>query len=397
MNRPPIPLDFARIAEGRPAATTRVGSLQKHFRRLPDPRVVGRTRHRLLDIAAIAIRAVIADADDRLEVAPFARKREARSRRLLRWPGGIPAPDAFGRVFAALDGRVVQRWCVAWRHEAATSMGLRHLAVDGKTRRGSGTATSAPLHGVSAWAAQAHLTSGQGAAGGKSNEITAIPPLLGMLDLPGALVSRDAMGRQEGIAQEVVAGGGDYVLAVKGNRGRLLEDIRATVGQALEGQWGAGVVRPHTPRFQGHGRSEGRPYLVIHAATGLRGQAAGPKLGPGGMCLGERAVGGETRAGVRYFIGGRRMGARQDAAVLRGHGGIESNSHWQLDISFGEDQSRIRDRRRAEPFGLLRKMALWLLKRHPSEEGIARKRKAAALDSAFLEEVIMGATKVEKA
>ena len=377
------------------AATTRVGSLTMHFRRLPDPRVVGRTRHRLLDIVVMAICAVIADCDDWPEIAQFARKREAWFRRFLRLPSGIPAHDTFERVFAALDVRAFQRCCVAWLHEAATLVGLRHIAIDGKTLRGSSTATLGPLHVVSAWATQAHLTLGQVAVDGKSNEITAIPPLLAMLDLKGALVSLDAMGCQKSIAQKIVAGGGDYVLTVKGNQGRLLEDIQATVEQALEGQLDQGVVRQHTIRAQGHGRCEERTYLVIHEVTGLRDRAAWPKLSTVGMCLCERTVGGETSSEVRYFIGSRRLGARQYAEVLRGHWGIENNLHWQLDISFSEDQSRIQHRRGAEHFGLLRKMALCLLKRNPTKESIARKRKAAALDPAFLEEVIMGATKVE--
>src|SRR5262249_41181595 len=380
----------------RMAATTRVGSLKKHFRRLPGPRVVGRTRHLLLDIVVMAICAVIADCDDWPEIAQFAQKREAWFRRFLRLPAGIPAHDTFERVFAALDVLTFQRCCVAWLHEAATLVGLRHVAIDGKTLRGSGTSTLGPLHVVSAWATHAHLTLGQVAVDGKSNEITAIPPLLEMLDLQGALVSLDAMGCQKSIAKKIVAGGGDYVLTVKGNQEHLLEDIQATVEQALEGQLEPGVVRQHTTRAQGHGRSEERTYVVIHDVTGLRDQAAWPKLSTVGMCLRERTVDEKTSCEVRYFIGSRRMGARQYAEVLRGHWGIENNLHWQLDISFGEDRSRIQDRQRAEHFGLLRKMALCLLKRNPSKESIARKRKAAALDPAFLEEVIMGATKVDK-
>ena len=378
------------------AALTGVGSLKKHFRRLPDPRVVGRTRHLLLDIVVMAICAVIADCDDWLEIAQCARKREPWFRRFLRLPGGVPAHDTFERVFAALDVGAFQRCCVAWLHEAAALVGLRQIAIDGKTLRGSGSSALGPLHVVSAWATQAHLTLGQVAVDGKSNEITAIPPLLALLDLRGALVTLDAMGCQKDIARKVVAGGGDYVLTVKGNQGHLLEDIQATVERALEGQLEPGVVRQHTTRAQGHGRREERTYLVIHDVTGLRDRAAWPKLSAVGMCLCERTAGGQTSSEVRYFIGSRRMGARQYAEVLRGHWGIENNLHWQLDLSFGEDRSRIQHRRGAEHFGLLRKLALCLLKRHPSKESIARKRKAAALDLPFLEEVIMGATKVAK-
>jgi predicted transposase YbfD/YdcC len=378
------------------AATTPVGSIKKYFRRLPDPRVVGRTRHLFIDIVVIAICAVIADCDDWSDIAQFAQKREKWFRRFLSLPGGIPAHDTFERVFAALDPRAFQRCCVAWLHAAADGLGLGHIAIDGKTLRGSASSELRPLHVVSAWATQAHLTLGQVAVDRKSNEITAIPLLLELLDLKGALVTMDAMGCQKEIAQKIVEGGGDYVLAVKGNQGHLLEDIQATVEQALDGQLGKGVVREHTTREDGHGRHEERSYLVIHHVDGLRDRLAWPGVTCVGMCLCERTVAGEVSSEVHYFIGSRRMGVRKYAEVLRQHWGIENHLHWQLDISFGEDQSRIQDRHGAENFGLLRKMALGLLKRNPAKKSIARKRKAAALDTDFLEEIVAGAANVEK-
>src|SRR5437016_7712385 len=240
------------------AAITHLGSTKKYFRRLPDPRVVGRTRHLLGDIVVMAIGAVIADCDDWSDIAQFAQKRQAWFRRFLKLPGGIPSHDTFERVFAALDSRAFQRCCVAWFRAVAELVGFDHLAIDGKTLRGSATAKLGPLHVVSAWATQAKLSLGQVAVDKKSNEITAIPQLLELLDLHGTLVTIDAMGCQKEIARKIVDGGGDYVLAVKGNQAHLLEDIQATVEQALDGDLDAGVVAEHTTQEHGHGRQEER-------------------------------------------------------------------------------------------------------------------------------------------
>ena len=377
-------------------ATTRVGSLKKHFRRLSDPRVVGRTRHLLIDIVVIAICAVIADCDDWPDIVQFARKREDWFRRFLKLPGGIPAHDTFERVFGALDGRAFQGCCLSWLHAAADLVGVGHIAIDGKTLCGSASSKLGPLHLVSAWATQVNLTLGQVPVDSKSNEITAIPKLLELLDLHGALVTIDAIGCQKEIAQKIVDGGGDYVLAVKGNQEHLLEDIQATVQQALDGELDPGVVAEYTAREEGHGRHEERSYVIIEHAEGLRDRAAWPSVTTVGMCHYERTVAGKLTSEVHYFIGSRRMSARKYAQVLRNHWRIENNLHWQLDISFGEDQSRVQDRQSVENIALLRKIALCLLKRNPTKTSIARKRKAAALDSDFLEEILLDAVNVEK-
>jgi predicted transposase YbfD/YdcC len=378
------------------AATTRVGSIKKHFRSLPDPRVVGRTRHLLIDIVVMAICAVIGDCDDWSDIAQFAQKREKWFRRFLKLPGGIPTHDTFERVFAALDVRAFQRCSVAWLHAAANLVGVGHIAIDGKTLCGSSSSTLGPLHVVSAWATQAHLLLGQVAVDKKSNEITAIPMLLELLDLHGALVTIDAMGCQKAIAKQIVEKGGDYVLTVKANQGHLLEDIQATVDKALNGILPAEIVKEYNKDESGHGRQEQRSCVVIHHVDDIRDRDQWDKLTIVGMCGSERTVNGKTSTEVRYFIGSKQMSARKYGNVLRGHWGIENNLHWQLDISFGEDESRIQDRNSAEHFGLLRKMALGLLKRNPAKKSIARKRKAAALDTDYLEEVLAGAVNVEK-
>ncbi len=378
------------------AATIRLPSIKKYFRWLPEPRVAGRSRHLLVDIVVIAICAVIADCDDWSDIAQFGQQREDWFRRFLKLPHGIPSHDTFERVFAALEPRAFQRCCLQWFSEVGEVLGVGHIAIDGKTLRGSGQATLRPLHVVSAWATEANLVLGQVAVDRKSNEIKAIPQLLDLLDLHGALVTIDAMGCQKEIAKKIVDRGGDYVLTVKGNHGKLLEDIQAIVEKALDGELRPGETRQLTTREEGHGRQEERSYVVIENVEGLRDRKAWAQVAAVGMCHSERTVAGETTTEVHYFIGSRRMSARRYAQALRGHWGIENDLHWQLDVSFGEDQSRIQERRAAENFGVLRKNALSLLKRNPTKKSIARKRKAAALNTAFLEEILVGATNVDK-
>lgn len=378
------------------AATARVGALRKHFRLLKDPRVVGRTRHLLFDIIVLAICAVLANCDDWPDIALFAQKREAWFRRFLKLPHGVPSHDTFERVFAALDPRALERCCLAWLREVAGLVGAGQIAIDGKTLCGSAGSALGPLHLVSAWATQAGLTLAQVAVDGKGNEITAIPQLLALLDLNGALVTIDAIGCQKAIARQVVAGGGDYVLVVKGNQDRLLEDVENTVVRGLDGELRPGAVRTFTTREDGHGRQEERSCVAIEYVAGVRDRRLWPGLKVVGMCRRERTVNGQTSTEVSYFIGSRRMGARGYAQALRNHWGIENNLHWQLDVSFHEDASRIENRHGAANFALLRKLALALLKRHPRKDSIARKRKTAALDPEFLAETLAGAMNLEK-
>jgi predicted transposase YbfD/YdcC len=378
------------------AATTSLPSIKKHFRWLPEPRVAGRSRHLLVDIVVIAICGVIADCDDWSDIAQFGQQREAWFRRFLKLPHGIPSHDTFERVFAALDSRAFQRCCFKWFTEVGELLGLGHIAIDGKTLRGSGSSVLKPLHVVSAWATEANLTLGQVAVDKKSNEITAIPLLLETLDLHGALVTIDAMGCQKQIAKTIVDRGGDYLLTVKANQENLLADIQETVTKGLDGELRPGVTRQFTTQEEGHGRQETRSYVVIENVEGLRDRKAWTKVAVVGMCHRERTVAGKTSTEVNYFIGSRRLGARKCAQALRGHWGIENNLHWQLDVSFGEDDSRIQEPHAAENFGLLRKTALSLLKRNPAKDSIARKRKAAALDTAFLEEILAGAANIDK-
>jgi predicted transposase YbfD/YdcC len=372
------------------------GSIKKHFSSLKDPRVRNRTEHRLFDIIAIALCGVIANCDGWTDILDFANHRIVWFKRFLTLPNGIPSHDTFERVFANIDPAVFNRCCMAWLRDVSDLVGLGHIAIDGKTLRGSASAQRGPLHLVSAWASEANLSLGEVAVEGKSNEIKAIPELLKLLELKGALVTIDAMGCQKAIAQQIVNKGGDYLLAVKANQEHLLEDIQATVTKALDGELAKHQVATVTTTAEGHGRIEQRTYTVITNLEAIRDRKLWAKLTTVGMCLRERTINGKTTAETHYFIGSGRLGARKAAKALQGHWGIENNLHWQLDVHFGEDRSRIQERNAARNFASMRKSALCVLKRHPAQKSIPRKRKMAAQDPDFLAEILTGAAKGEK-
>jgi predicted transposase YbfD/YdcC len=343
-----------------------------------------------MDIVAIALCAVIRGANDWQQVATFAQRRRAWLQTFLRLPHGIPSHDTFGRVFDRLDPHAFQACFRRWVEAIAQALDLGHIAIDGKVlcHSGNGRKGWAPLHLVSAWATRCHLSLGQVAVEARSNEITAIPRLLELLDRHGALVTIDAMGCQTEIAQQVVAGGGDYVLTVKENQPHLLEDIQVALQEALESDFEGLRYDTYETEERGHGRREKRSYLIVLGPEGIRDHEAWEGLKVIGMCVGERTVGGETGDEVRYFIGSREASARVYGEALRGHWGIENSLHWQMGLTFGEDASRVQRRHGAENLALLRRMALGLLKRHPAKASIACKRMAAALDPVVLEEIL---------
>jgi predicted transposase YbfD/YdcC len=275
---------------------------------------------------------------------------------------------------------------------------MPHIAIDGKTLRHSGSGNLGPLHIVTAWATANHLVLGQEAVGEKGNEITAIPRLLQLLALDGALVTIDAIGCQKAIASQIVAQGGDYVLAVKANQPTLHADVQQVFDDLLSDQEIPLEHRSLETHERDHGRNETRYYHVVSLPEdfaerhddweGLRSL---------GMVLSERQVGEqEPTHEARFYISSLKPGVRRFAQAVRQHWGIENSLHWHMDITFGEDASRISKRHGAENFALLRRLAVGLLKRHPAKKSIACKRLAAALDTGFLEEILQGAGNPEK-
>jgi predicted transposase YbfD/YdcC len=373
-------------------------AVSRFFTRLRDPRRRHRKLHLLMDIIIISICAVIAGANDWQEVVTFAQHRQAWLSSFLALPHGVPSHDTFERVFDRLDPQAFQACFRQWVEALAQTLGLDHIAIDGKTLRHSGNTVKGwrPLHVVSAWASAAHLSLGQVAIDEKSNEITAIPKLLELLDLHGALVTIDAMGCQKEIAKQIVAGGGDYILPVKDNQPNLLADIQECLAKALDCNFKDYCWDRWDTVESGHGRQEKRSCLILKNQVGIRNEKAWEGLKVIGMCISEREVKGEWSEEVRYFIGSRQMSAQEYGTALRKHWGIENNLHWQLDITFGEDANRVQRRHGAENLGLVRRLAVALLKRHPSEVSMKCKRLAAAYNTDFLEEILQPGNNLEK-
>jgi predicted transposase YbfD/YdcC len=365
-------------------------SLHKHIRRLHDPRLNRRKRHLLSDILTIAVCAVLAGANTWPDIETFGRKRRPWLQRFLELPNGIPSHDTFERVFDRLQPQALQAALLSWLHEISAVLGVRHIAIDGKTlcHSGGGSSPLRYLHLVSAWAVEANLTLGQVATNEKSNEIEAIPRLLELLDVQGALVSIDAMGCQKAIAAKIVAGGGDYILTVKDNQEHLREDVEACFIHAYDNDFHGVRYETYETVEKGHGREEKRVYELIHEPEGIGGQQEWEKLSVIGKCYSERTIAGQTTSEMRYFIGSRRCGVKTYGTALRNHWRMENCLHWQLDVTFAEDASRIQKRQGAENFALLRRLALALLKRHPGKGSMRTKRYEATLDVAFLEEIL---------
>jgi predicted transposase YbfD/YdcC len=361
-----------------------------HFASLKDPRRTHRRLHHLQDLLVIALCAVIAGAQDWQQIETFGHKRLDWLRGLLELPHGIPSHDTFERVFDRLQPQAFHACFRRWVEAITHGLRLRHIAIDGKTLRGSGSTKLGPLHLVSAWATEQKLSLGQVAVDGKSNEITAIPALLELLDLHGALVTIDAMGCQKAIAEQITARDGDYVLAVKDNQPTLHEDVHQVFVQGLEDDFADVEHRSHTTTEQGHGRTETRRYHLVKVPEALaRKHAAFAGLRTFGMVFSERRVGqGPTTAETRFYISSLDLKVKAFAEAVRGHWSIENELHWQLDVTFGEDRNRVQKRHGAENLALLRRLTLALLKAHPAKESLARKRFAAALDTTFLEEIL---------
>jgi predicted transposase YbfD/YdcC len=373
--------------------------IKKHFRSLKDPRRCHRRRHLLLDIVVVAVCAVTGGADNWEEIAAFGRRHQSWFRRYLSLPNGIPSHDTFTRVFARLDPRVFQRCLRDWLLAFGNVLKCKHIAIDGKTLCGSGRKTSAlgPLHLVSAWASANHLILGQVAVEGKSNEITAIPQLLALLETKGAVVTIDAMGCQKEIAAKIRERRCHYVLAVKDNQPNLLQDIQESFERAYDSDF-KGIAHDHyeTKTTNGHGREEKRYCEVIYDLSGIRNKEAWTDLRAIGMCITERTINGETKGEIRYFIGSQKKSARYYGIAFRKHWGIENNLHWQMDVSFGEDANRTAERIAAENLTLVRRAAQTLIKRDPQKGGIKCKRRQAGWDLKFLEELLMGPARSEK-
>jgi predicted transposase YbfD/YdcC len=365
--------------------------LDKHFASLIDPRR-GKVTYPLINIVAIALCATIAGADDFVAIADWARQKQDWLGQFLDLTSGIPSHDRFNAIFRALKPEQFNRCLVAWisdLHEVAGQV----IPIDGKTLRQSfdkATGKSA-LHLVSAWATANKISLGQVAVAEKSNEITAIPKLLDFLELAGAVVTIDAMGCQVEIAEKIVEKKADYVLAVKGNQPTLHEGIIDFFVDQMEDDFARVKVGRHETKEKGHDRIEHRTYYVCDIPDDLPDASRWAGLKRIGVAISDTMRGGKPCDEVRYYIMSKAMSARSFGAAVRSHWSIENSLHWQLDMSFGEDRSRVRKDHADANMGALRRAGLSLLKNEQSKKvGIKNKRLIAAWNVDYLEQVLFG-------
>jgi predicted transposase YbfD/YdcC len=372
-------------------------SISEHFATLTDPRRDHLKAHRLLDILTIALCAVICGADDWVEVETFGQAKEDWLRTFLELPGGIPSHDTFGRVFARLDPEEFRRCFAQWVKAVVGEPGQQVVAVDGKTLRRSHDrrAGKAALHLVSAWASTSGVVLGQVATDAKSNEITAIPVLLKLLALEGAVVTIDAMGCQTAIAQQIVEQRADYVLALKDNHEKLHDRVKRTFAEA---DAAAGTALPlgdlvaDTTTDAGHGRIEHRRCRAIGDPAHLAyvdPDHAWPNLRSVVCIESTRRIGDAVSTEARHYLSSLPPDAPALAQIIRSHWRIETSLHWVLDVAFHEDDSRIRVGHAPENFAIIRHLALNLLRQDTSRRvGLANKRFRAALDTSYLRSIL---------
>ena len=366
-------------------------SIAHHFAALADPRAPHAQRHKLSDILVIALCATLADCDSWYEIEDFGNDKIDWFRGFLELPNGIPSHDTFNRVFAALDPQTFQDCFTGWINAVCAGLAIKGYQIDGKAQRGSADSAKGLrcLHTVSVWANEHSLSLGQVAVDQHSNEITAIPKLLQLLALEGALVSIDAIGCQKEIAQAILDQGGDYLLAVKDNQPMLFQDLQRLVEEAIARELVGPAYRVCADEEKGHGRQERRTYLLITDLDGLRSRQEWPGLKSVMVVTRERTVAGKESVEQSYYISSRLAPVEVLAQGIREHWGIENRLHWVLDVAFGEDQSRTRAGHAQENLAWLRRVTLSLLRQDKSPGSIKRKRKRAARSNAFLEQLLI--------
>ena len=370
-------------------------TLAQHFANLKDPRVVGRTKHRLDAILAIAVVAMVCGCQSFEVIEDFADARKVWFNTFLDLSNGIPSHDTLYRVFGQLDPEVfaaglagwLAEWSADWKLEPVA--GPRQIAIDGKALRGSKAETFAKFtHLVGAWATEDGLLLGQAVVDAKSNEIAAIPELLKVLELQGALVTIDAAGCQKAIAEQIVAGGGDFLLTVKMNQPKLFESVEKNFLDGHETGFENSVHSESVKKERGHGRIEERHIHVIENPVGLPEGWSGVKSVI--QVHRERTVKGKTSHTTHYYICSRNGSAEELGRLIRRHWAIENELHWVLDVVFGEDANRTRDRNASANLGAARRLAVSLLKRVEPKKSLKRKMFNALMDLEFLKTLLAG-------
>lgn len=367
-------------------------SLSAHFCHLSDPRVDRTKEHLLQDIITIAICAVICGADSWVEIEQFGQAKENWFLGFLKLPNGIPSHDTFGRVFAKLNPEEFAKAFLNWIKAVAKVTGGEIVAIDGKTLRKSfdRASSKAAIHMVSAWAQANNLVLGQVKTEEKSNEITAIPKLLKLLELKGCIVTIDAMGTQKKIATEIVKQGADYVLSLKGNHQLFAQEVKEFFEDAEQDGF-KGVPYTYTEEVgKGHGRIETRRYWLTSEIDWFAEKSKWKGLKSFGMVESERRIGDEVSLERRLYINSiSGDDISTFAKAVRSHWGIENKVHWILDVAFREDECRVRKGHAAQNFATLRHIALNLIKQETSTKvGVKAKRLKAGWDESYLLKIL---------
>jgi predicted transposase YbfD/YdcC len=372
----------------------------RHFEELDDPRSTINRMHPLSSVVVIALLAVLAGANGPTAIAKWAILNQVLLEGALDLPNGVPCKDVFRRVLMTLKPGAFQNCFATWlqslRATAAETTGVNQpiFAVDGKTARRSHDRSKGlgALHSVSVWASEFGLSLGQVACGEKSNEITAIPELLRLVDIKGAIITIDAMGTQKAIASQIIEGEADYVLALKGNQETLHQGVIDYIDEQSQNDFADVNARRYQTKETGHGRVEIRTYIQMPVPKDLAGVHLWKGLKSIGMVKSHCIRNGKETFEVRYYISSLGVGVKRFAHAIRSHWGIENTCHWSLDMTYREDESRIRDQHLRENFAWLNRFTLSLLKQHPGRDSLVMKRRSCGWSVSFLMEVLAGAT-----
>lgn len=368
-------------------------SILQHFGSLPDPRVERTRAHSLLNILSISILASLAGANSWTAIETFGNAKQAWLSDFLDLQNGIPSHDTFARVFARLNPSQVQQCFLSWVDSITQKLGVQVIAIDGKTLKQSYDREQklASLHLVTAWASEHRLVLGQVKVDRKSNEITAIPELLKMLDITGCIITLDAMGCQKKIASQIISQGGDYVITLKGNQGNLFKGVKEWFEQGIENDFEGLEISRHQTVEGSHHRIERRECFVIpiEALEGLAEVKKWAGLKSVVMIVSHRKLWDKETTEIRFYISSLAVEAERMLEIIRSHWGIENSLHWTLDVTYKEDESRIRQGHSAENFALLRRLTVSLLNQEKSFKGSQRmKRYKAAMDNEYLLKIL---------
>jgi predicted transposase YbfD/YdcC len=370
-----------------------VGTIGCYFESLSDPRHTRNRKHLLGDIIVIAVCGILCGCDGPTAIHRWARHRAEWLQEHLALPNAIPSRDCIRRLLMALKPEAFQKCFQTWVASVlapADANAKQIVAIDGKTCRGSHDAGKdlGALHIVSAWASEEGICLGQVATAAKSNEITAIPQVLEQIDLSKAIITIDAMGCQKEIVEQIVAGKGEFVIAVKDNQPKLKKAMENYFHHHLERDLEDLQYRYHETRDEGHGRIDERSYFLTKVPADFAPAADWPEVKAIGYALRitTHADGTQTSE-VRYYICRRYMSGKRFGEAVRGHWGIES-MHWVLDVNFREDDSRTRERTLGNNLSWLRRFAVSLLKRHPGKDSLRGKMLSCMMDTDFLTEVL---------